>query len=167
MDAGGTASGTVVMSGGEEYVGVGGQVTATTISGGGFVEVASGGVTSGSLFTFASGNLIGADLQLDDSLHFSGGLVAGFAQPDTLDLRDIPFTSGVTSFSYASGNVGNTSGTLTVTSGGLSANITLLGQYVAGNFHIQTDGAGGTLVTDPPVAAATDQNPIALLHTQH
>jgi hypothetical protein len=38
---------------------------------------------------------------------------------------------------------------------------------VAGNFHIQTDGAGGTLVTDPPVAAATDQNPIALLHTQH
>jgi hypothetical protein len=59
------------------------------------------------------------------------------------------------------------SGTLTAISGGVSANITLLGQYVTGNFHIQSDGAGGTLVTDPPVSAPTDQNPIALLHAQH
>jgi hypothetical protein len=38
---------------------------------------------------------------------------------------------------------------------------------VTGNFHIQSDGAGGTLVTDPPVSAPTEQNPIALLHAQH
>jgi hypothetical protein len=126
------------------------------------MEVRSGGsVGAGTAVTFASGGV----LQLDDSVHF-GGLVAGFAQPDLLDLRDIPFTSGVTSFSYTSGNVGNTSGTLTVTSGGLSANITLLGQYVAGQFNIRNDGAGGTTVFDPPVSAS-DQTQLALVNTHH
>jgi len=37
-----------------------------------------------------------------------------------------------------------------------TANILLLGQYVAGNFTIANDGAGGVLVTDPPVRVATD-----------
>jgi autotransporter passenger strand-loop-strand repeat protein len=165
VEGGGLASGTVVMSGGAEFVFTNGQADHTTISGGGFVDVKSGGLTNGSLFSFASGNVIPGALELDDSVHF-GGLVAGFGMPDFLDLRDIPFTSGVTSLSYASGNVGNTSGTLTVTSGGLSANLTLLGQYVAGNFNIQTDGAGGTLVTDPPVSASA-QNQLALANTYH
>jgi trimeric autotransporter adhesin len=161
VDVGGTASGSIVMSGGVEVVISGGTVGATTISGG-FMEVRSGGTVGASTITFSGGGI----LQLDDCRHF-GGLVAGFALPDLLDLRDIPFTSGVTSFSYASGNVGNTSGTLTVTSGGLSANITLIGQYMASQFHVQNDGAGGTTVTDPPVATATDSNPIAPVNTHH
>jgi hypothetical protein len=41
------------------------------------------------------------------------------------------------------------------------------GNNAAGNFHFQNDGAGGTLVTDPPVSAATDSNPLALLRTLH
>ena len=47
-----------------------------------------------------------------------------------------------------SGSTG--SGTLTVTDGtpATTANITLLGQYAASNFNIQTDGHGGTLVLD-------------------
>ncbi|HWD57342.1 MAG TPA: hypothetical protein VG308_03625, partial [Stellaceae bacterium] len=48
----------------------------------------------------------------------------------------------------------NQSGTLTVTDGSNTANLTLLGNYVTANFHIQTDGATGTLVTDPPVIAS-------------
>ena len=32
-----------------------------------------------------------------------------------------------------------------------TANITLLGQYVAGNFTKQSDSNGGTLITDPPL----------------
>jgi hypothetical protein len=47
-----------------------------------------------------------------------------------------------------------------------TANITLLGQYAAGNFHIQNDGAGGTVVIDPPVPAS-DQNQLALPNTYH
>jgi len=37
---------------------------------------------------------------------------------------------------------------------------------VAGNFHIFNDGAGGTLVTDPPISS-TDQNQLAVLNTHH
>jgi hypothetical protein len=106
----------------------------------------------------------GGTLQLDASMSF-GGLVAGFGLPDHLDLRDIAFGSGThVSFTEA-GN--NQSGTLTVTDGTHTANILLLGQYAAGNFHLATDGNGGTLVTDPPVMAATDPNPIGLVAPHH
>jgi hypothetical protein len=60
------------------------------------------------------------------------------------------------------------SGTLTVGNGtpATTTNITLLGQYVTGNFNIQNDDAGGALVTDPPVSA-TGQNQLTLVNTQH
>jgi hypothetical protein len=29
----------------------------------------------------------------------------------------------------------------------------MLGHYTIGNFHLANDGAGGTLVTDPPVSS--------------
>ena len=67
-------------------------------------------------------------------------------------MADIAFGSGTT-LGY-SGN--SSSGTLSVTDGSHTANILLLGQYVAGNFNIASDGTGGTLVTDPPVTVATD-----------
>jgi hypothetical protein len=90
-------------------------------------------------------------LQLDDSQHFNG-LISGFAIPDQLDLRDIVYGSNTTvAFAEAPSN---TSGTLTVTDGIHSANLTLLGQYVTGNFNFTSDGAGGTIVTDPPVPLA-------------
>jgi hypothetical protein len=88
----------------------------------------------------------GGTLQLDDSVHF-GGLVAGFGKPDLLDLSDIAYHSGTTSATWAQSG---TSGTLTVTDGSHTAHLTLLGQYVAGQFIIATDGHGGTVVTDPP-----------------
>ncbi|HEV2337057.1 MAG TPA: hypothetical protein VGS13_16240, partial [Stellaceae bacterium] len=44
------------------------------------------------------------------------------------------------------------SGTLTVTSGAHTAKLTLLGSYVTSRFTLTSDGSGGTLVTDPPVA---------------
>jgi hypothetical protein len=44
-----------------------------------------------------------------------------------------------------------------------TANITLIGQYMAGQFQIQTDGAGGTTVLGPPVSGAA----MALVDTHH
>jgi hypothetical protein len=85
-----------------------------------------------------------------------------------MDLADIAFMSGTTWVSWqqlVSGSTG--SGTLTVTDATHTANITLLGQYVAEQFHIQNDGAGGTLVTDPPVPALSDPNAISLVNPQH
>jgi autotransporter passenger strand-loop-strand repeat protein len=156
VSAGGIASGDFVNSGGTEYIASGGFASGTTISGG-VAEVASGAVTSGSLFTFALSG--GGTLQLDDSQHFaSTGLVAGFGLPDQIDFRDIPFISGgsgATTVNYTSGDAGNTSGTLTVSGGGHTASIELLGQYMAQQFHVTPDGHGGTLVTDPPVSSST------------
>jgi hypothetical protein len=101
-------------------------------------------------------------LQLDDSVHF-GGLVAGFGVPDMLDLRDITFVSGTTTFNWTQSG---TSGTLMVSdNAGHTANITLLGQYMTENFKIATDEHGGTLVTDPPVSATTD--PLALTNPHY
>src|SRR5262249_8383936 len=94
-------------------------------------------------------------LQLDDSQHFHG-LVAGFASPsgvtEKIDLRDIPFSNKTKlSFTEAQNHL---SGTLTVTDGTHTANLTLLGQYSAANFHLASDGQGGTVVTDPLVGSA-------------
>ena len=87
-------------------------------------------------------------------MHF-GGLVAGFNVPaDKLDLANIAYISGSTTSSWTQLTSGaNASGTLSISDGtsATTANITLLGQYVAANFSLTTDGHGGTLVTDPPV----------------
>jgi hypothetical protein len=91
----------------------------------------------------------GGILQLDDSQHF-GGLVAGFGQPDLLDLRDIAFISGTTQAVWTQSG---TSGTLVVSDSSHSASIALLGQYATANFHVSSDGFGGTFVSDPPSAS--------------
>jgi autotransporter passenger strand-loop-strand repeat protein len=161
---GGITSNTVVESGGRE--GVGGVTNGTVVHGGGLEVVASGGVASGTLIDggtlrIRSGGLIGSTtfapnagglIRFDSSLTFRGGLVAGFGQSDQLDLFDLAFTSSV----HATWNQATTSrGRLAVTDGIHTAHFTLLGQYVAGNFHVSTDGHGGTLVTEQPVSASS------------
>ncbi len=102
--------------------------------------------------------------------HF-GGLVADFGGPDMLDLRGVDFLSNGfhTTLEWDQLTSGSTaSGTLVVSDWpvGPTAYITLLGQYTAANFHIQNDGFGGTLVTDPPVSAS-NQNQLTLANAQH
>jgi len=145
VSSGGAAKGTIVDSGGKEIVYAGDTTNATTISGG-LVEVMSGAYVSGRLFTFSGGGT----LQLDRSVYFKGQ-IAGFGPPDQLDLRDIAFVSGTTTVSFAEA-ASHTSGTLTVASGAHTSKLTLLGSYVTSQFTLTSDGHGGTLVTDPPVA---------------
>jgi hypothetical protein len=45
------------------------------------------------------------------------------------------------------------SGTLTVKEGTSSTTLTLVGSYTASNFSATSDGHGGTLITDPPIAS--------------
>jgi hypothetical protein len=103
--------------------------------------------------TFAGGGT----LKLDQSTTFNGK-IAGFGVPGSIDLADIAFGANTTlGFSEAANN---TSGTLTVSDGVHTASLLLLGQYVAGNFHMASDGNlpnAGTLITDPPLTVATDQ----------
>jgi hypothetical protein len=60
------------------------------------------------------------------------------------------FSRAHTTIGY-SPNGANTGGTLNVSDGTHFAALSLLGQYIAGNFSIASDGHGGTLITDPPV----------------
>jgi hypothetical protein len=104
--------------------------------------------------TFASGAT--GELLLLASASFTG-TVTGFtgsgtgtpATSDKLDLRDINFSSAKFAKSYA-GNV------LTVTDGTHTANISMVGTYTLASFHFASDGSGGTLVTDPPVASQSE-----------
>src|SRR5207249_5908284 len=45
------------------------------------------------------------------------------------------------------------SGTLRVSDGTNAANLILVGTYTGGQFQLASDGASGTLVTDPPAIA--------------
>ena len=73
------------------------------------------------------------------------GKIAGFDLPaETIDLTTVAFASATL------GYTGNTlSGTLTVTDGTHTARLAMLGSYVAGNFHLTSDGNGGTRVSSP------------------
>jgi hypothetical protein len=63
--------------------------------------------------------------------------------------------SGATTYSWSqTTSGGNGSGTLMVTHGADSANITLLGNYAAGQFALAAYG-GGTLVTDRPLPGSS------------
>jgi hypothetical protein len=98
-------------------------------------------------------------LQLDDSAGFAG-TVTGMCGQDTLDLRDINFaTIGTPTFA------GNSSGgTLTVTDGAHTANIALLGNYLASTFVASSDGHGGASIADPVLTAATSPSTLTLPH---
>ncbi len=161
--AGGIAGGAIVHSGGREIVAASGTASGTTLSKGGTEIVhgkASGGTINGGLLDVTRGGtasgtvtfVSGGTLELDAGAGFTGA-IKGFGKPDLadrIDLRGIAFGTGTTkSFTEAASN---TSGTLTVTRGTHTVHLVLLGRYKTTNFNLATDGHGGTLVTDPPVA---------------
>ena len=108
-----------------------------TIAAGQTVEISS--PYSGAV-TFAADM---GTLELDDPASFSG-TVAGMTGQDTIDFADIdPTKVQPPSYDPASGK-------LHVTDGTHSADIALIGNYMASMFAAQSDGHGGTSVVDPP-----------------
>ena len=94
-------------------------------------------------FTGKSGTLV-----LDDASGFRGKIEA-FGGQDQLDLADIGFGSKPRS---ALPKTAATGGELKVSDGIHTANIALLGNYMASTFALASDGHGGTLITDVPHA---------------
>ena len=157
--AGGIADDLTVTSTGQAFVWSGGSLQDATVNGG-FLEVLSGGVASGSTITFTAS---GGTVKFDDSVAIDGNVTIAGLTPSAgaLIFGDIGFTSGVTSATWNQAT--SSGGVLTITSGTLQASINLFGNYVAGNFKLATDGATGTLITDP--VANTD--PFSLLANPH
>ncbi len=79
------------------------------------------------------------------------GTVVGLHGQDAIDLADIGFGAGST-LGY-SGNADNSGGTLSVGDGTHTANIALLGSYMASSFAAASDGHGGTLVSETAQSA--------------
>jgi hypothetical protein len=92
-------------------------------------------------------------LRLANSSSFAG-TVAGLQGQDTIDFADIGFGANST-LGYAP-NSNNSGGTLSVSDGTHTANIALLGSYMASSFVTASDGHGGTLVSE----AASTQTPM-------
>ena len=110
----------------------------TTIGAGETLELAS--AFSGQV-SFAAPTGI---LKLLNSESFAG-TVAGMSGQDAIDFADIdPTKVQQPTFSGTAGD-----GTLTVTDGSHTANIALLGNYMASTFVTSSDGYGGTNVVDP------------------
>ncbi|MGZ4964246.1 MAG: beta strand repeat-containing protein, partial [Limisphaerales bacterium] len=85
-------------------------------------------------------------LKLGDSFHFNG-TISGFAGSDIIDLANLGSTAASVSYHE---NAAGSGGTLAVSDGVQTVELSLLGHYTANNFSIIPDLAKGTLVTFVP-----------------
>ncbi len=99
-------------------------------------------------------------LWLDQPSTFTG-TVSGFSGRDGIDLPGIAFGAGTT-LGYLP-NSNQTEGTLSLTDGTHSANIALLGNYMASSFVMESDNQGGTMV----VPEASQTSTTLLTTSQH
>jgi hypothetical protein len=135
--------------------------------GNGIVDIAAKGGESVDFLSTGSGGLIIADKAGATTAY--SGKISGFGgsghtnSSQYIDLANVISGAGVITDHYTSANTSNTSGTLTVSSGGtLVASIQFVGAYSSGNFKI-VGGSGGTVeITDPAVVNGGVAN-IALL----
>jgi hypothetical protein len=109
------------------------------ISGSATLEFGAASSANVALDAQATGTIV-----LHDSFDFSG-VVSGFNGDDHLDLLDVAFGASTTA-SYVANQAG-TGGTLSVTDGVHTANITLLGQYDSAGFQTEADKNTGTLIS--------------------
>jgi autotransporter passenger strand-loop-strand repeat protein len=120
-----------------------GVIGPTTIPAGATVEIPS--AYSGTVrFGASTGTL-----QLDNSSSFSG-TVAGMTGQDKIDLRNINFST-LHALTYTRTT---SETTLHITDGTHSANIALLGNYLASTFVASSDGHGGTDIVDPHLTSS-------------
>ena len=169
----GTLAGNMVVDGGYELVESGAILTENVTISAGTFELGSGGLVSGNGVVEA--NFAGGVMVLDTPANFTNAVVAGFGTGDQIDFGNIGFTAGTTSTKGKKGGkevtfteaASNMSGTLTVTDGVNTANITLLGQYMAANFTATSDGHGGTIITGVSSSTTLANASSAMLAAPH
>jgi hypothetical protein len=148
-----TNSGTIVAS----TVGAEIVVASEAVVSGGYVKVANGlvDVQSGATakVAFVSNGSGGLDLDGTGAIAVtvSGfGVSGGTAHTDSVEFIDFTAIGSGATFSYTPANAANTSGTLIVSGGGITASVTLIGTYTSGNF-VSHSLNGTTEITDPVV----------------
>ena len=111
-------------------------------------------------FTGSKGTLILDGTSLPARTSNCAATVSGFGAQNIIDLPDIAFDAQTTLGYLSDSNWAG--GTLSVADGTHSANIALLGNYMASSFAMASDGHGGTLV-----AAEASQPDQSLLSNPH
>jgi fibronectin-binding autotransporter adhesin len=136
---------------------------AAAVAGGGTLEFSSAIASDQAVaFQGSTGSLI-----LDAPTSFTG-VISGFtgngtlSGSDQIDLKGIDYNSRSFTESYDA-----THDTLSVSDGTNSTVLHLNGIYQAANFSFTTDGAGGTIVYDPPVANNPGAKAEAVTATNH
>jgi hypothetical protein len=123
------------------------HVDTLTAGAGGSVLTGQGGAD-----TFVL-NASGIDVARDIYADLNGSTVQNFSALDGIDITNLTFSGSTLGFSE---DASNTFGTLTVTGGGHSAAIKLLGQYTVSDFQKVSDGGTGTLVALASTTHLTD-----------
>ena len=91
---------------------------------------------------------------LDHPEGYLGRIVGcGANKTQSIVQTDIIFVYSNATWTQAANGV---QGTLHVTDGTHSADLTLVGHYVTGNFTLHDDGSGHVLIVDPPVHGSSD-----------
>jgi hypothetical protein len=116
-----------------------GHTYPVTIDAGGTLEIMAPSSLEAATFNGA------ATLQLDQSQSY-GGTVTGFAAGDTIDLKDITYSSTVTDIWNSANH------TLTVSDGAHSTTLTLAGSFTQDSFALKQDSGTGTKVIVSTVA---------------
>jgi large repetitive protein len=155
--AGGLIIESAVANSGSLWASGGDLQAQAVVTGDGSATIAAGTLEFGAASDVSATFNGAGTLKLDLSSGFTG-TISGFGGQDSIDLSDIAF-GAQTTLGYAQ-NQNNTGGTLTVSDGVHTANLTLLGNYIASSFVAASDGHGGTLVTDPALIAAA--SPLSL-----
>lgn len=88
--------------------------------------------------------------------HIYDGVISGLSSTsDVIDFAGLAF-EGNTTPTVGAFDATNDTTLVSLTEGKDVVSFTLSGDYVVGNFTVSEDGTGGTQITDPPVAAATN-----------
>ncbi len=126
-----------------------GSTGADTITAGGSGQILTGNGGGDTLIGAAAGH----DTFKDTLADFAGATIGGFkAKTDKIDVSD--FAASAISFGFSE-NAAGTIGTLSMTAGGQTASVQLLGQYMASGFVTASDGGAGTAITYNPSAHGT------------
>jgi hypothetical protein len=114
----------------------------------------SNAVAAGTAVTFSSGN---GTLDLDNPANFHGQIAGISGSGDVLDLNgfDATYTGAMTGNGSFNNATDTTALTITDSHDGLSAILTLAGNYSGSTWNVTDDGHGGVNIVDPPASETT------------
>jgi hypothetical protein len=151
----------VLPSSGQNTTSSGPGVTPAIVGTGATLELAAGDSESVT-FAGSKGTLILDGLASGAQPFKFAGTVSGFGGQDAIDLPGIAFDAQTT-LGYAP-NSDQPEGTLSLSDGIHTANLTLLGNYMAASFATASDSHGGTMII---AQAATPSNQALLSNPHH